>query len=452
MPDTHYADIAGYLCQSLGYMLVGAIPEHFINYNGLATGCPKNKNHKPLIKMLQHDTAARPRSGAAGFIRAMHPRYFIAAGLGLASVSALAQPGRPVSADTAGSTATLRRLWQASALPGFAVAVVRPEGIVYEHGFGYANKEQHRPYTPATVQGVGSVSKTLLGVALLQAQAAGQLRLDQPVSELLPFPVSNPYFPTQPITLRHLATMTAGLTDDQSFYSRRAYAPGHSSGLSSQEYLRRVLTPQGRWYSRKRFLPHAPGTYYAYSNESAALAALAIERATGQPYSTYTRQRILQPLGMAGSGWSHAEVDTTMLATLYDRQGRPVAPYYTITYPDGGLLTSTHSLARYLLSILNPDVAGAPLSAAQRDSLLRPQFSAAHPPQHLDPGEPNQGLFWAYRRNGTVGHSGGDTGLSSFLFFDPVTRVGKVFVTNTELQGRTAAEFKVIWQALDAIR
>ena len=129
-----------------------------------------------------------------------------------------------------------------------------------------------------------------------------------------------------------------------------------------------------------------------------------------------------------------------------------MAPYYTITYPDGGLLTSTHSLARYLLSILNTDVAGAPLSAAQRDSLLRPQFSGAHLPQHLDPSEPNQGLFWAYRRNGTVGHSGGDTGLSSFLFFDPVTRVGKIFVTNTELQGRTATEFKAIWQALDAIR
>jgi CubicO group peptidase (beta-lactamase class C family) len=348
--------------------------------------------------------------------------------------------------------ATLRHLWQSSALPGFAVAVVRPEGIVYEQGFGYANKERRQPYTAATVQVVGSVSKTLLGVALLQAQAAGKLRLDQPVNELLPFSVSNPYFPTQPITLRHLATMTAGLTDDQSFYSRHAYAKGHSSGLSSEEYLRRTLTPQGRWYRRKRFLPHAPGTYYAYSNESAALVALAIEQATGQPYSTFTRQHILQPLGMSDSGWSYAEVDTTNLATLYDQSGRPVGPYYTITYPDGGLMTSTHSLAHYLLSILNPDVAGAPLSGAQRDSLLRPQFSAAHPPQHLDPSEPNQGLFWAYRRNGTVGHTGGDTGLSSFLFFDPVTRVGKIFVTNTELHSRTAAEFKAIWQALDVIR
>ncbi|RZK28764.1 MAG: class A beta-lactamase-related serine hydrolase [Hymenobacter sp.] len=383
------------------------------------------------------------------FICAMRFLFFLA--LGVVNLPPYAQASRYSAADTTGLTATLRQLWQASALPGFAVAIVRPEGIVYEQGFGYANKARHQPYTSTTVQGVGSVSKTLLGIALLQAQAAGQLALDQPVNELLPFSVVNPYFPTQPITLRHLATMTAGLTDDQSFYNRRAYAKGTRSSLSSAEYLRRTLTPRGQWYRRKRFLPHAPGTYYAYSNESAALAALAIEQATGQAYDVYTRQHILLPLGMTDSGWWQDAVDTTRLATLYDPQGRPVAPYYTVTYADGGLLTSTHSLAGYLRSLLNPHVAGAPLSAAQRDSLVRPQFSAAHLPQHLDASEPNQGLFWAHRRNGTVGHTGGDTGLSSLLFFDPVTRVGKIFVTNTELQGRTATEFKAIWQALDKI-
>ncbi|GAB3726666.1 serine hydrolase domain-containing protein [Hymenobacter agri] len=355
------------------------------------------------------------------------------------------------AADTTGLTASLRQLWQQSALPGFAVAVVRPDGVVYEHGFGYANMARRQPYTATTVQVIGSVSKTLIGVALLQAQAAGQLRLDQPVNELLPFAVANPYFLTQPITLRQLATMTAGLTDDQSFYNKRAYAKGYSSPLTSQEYLRRTLTPQGQWYRRQQFVPHAPGTYYAYSNESAALAALALERATGQPYSEYTRQHILQPLGMTDSGWSRAEVDTTRLATLYDERGRPVRPYYGVTYPDGGLFSSVHSLGRYLHAIINPTIAGAPLNTTQRDSLIRPQFSAAHPPQHLDPSEPNQGLFWAQRRNGTVGHTGGDTGLSSFLFFDPVTRVGKIFVTNTELSSRTAAEFKAIWQALDVV-
>ena len=381
-------------------------------------------------------------------MRALLP---VALGLSLIGGPAHAQARNPAPADTVGLTAALLRLWQASALPGFAVAVVRPDGIAYEHGFGYANKERGLPYTPATVQGVASVSKTLLGVALLQAVAAGQLRLDQPVNELLPFPVHNPYFPARPITLRHLATMTAGLTDDQTFYSKRAYAQGDTSLLSSAEYLRRVLTPKGQWYSRKRFLPHAPGTYYAYSNESAALAALAIERAVRQPYDVYTQQHILQPLGLMDSGWSRSAVDPAKLATLYDQHGRPVAPYYTVTYPDGGLLTSTHSLALYLLSILNPTIAGAPLSVVARDSLLRPQFSPAHLPQHLDPSEPNQGLFWAYRRNGTVGHTGGDTGISSFLFFDPATQVGKIFVTNTELQGRTAAEFKAIWQLLDKV-
>jgi CubicO group peptidase (beta-lactamase class C family) len=380
-------------------------------------------------------------------------RYvLLAASLLGASHLAQGQPASLAAPDTVGLTVALRRLWQSSALPGFAVAVVRPEGIVYEHGFGLADKARRLPYTPATVQVIGSVSKTLIGVALLQAQAEGKLRLDQPVNELLPFAVHNPYFPTQPITLRQLATMTAGLTDDQAFYNKHAYAKGNASSLTSEEYLRRTLSRQGQWYSRARFLPHAPGTYYAYSNEGAALAALALEKATGQTYSAYTRQHILQPLGLADTGWSHAAVASAPLATLYDQRGRPVAPYYTVTYPDGGLWTSPHSLARYLHSIINPAVAGAPLPTAARDSLLRPQFAASHPPQHLDPAEPNQGLFWAIRRNGTVGHTGGDAGLSSFLFFDPKTRVGKIFITNTELGQVTAPQFKAIWQLLDQVR
>lgn len=362
------------------------------------------------------------------------------------------QAQTPVGADTTGLTAALHRLWQTSGLPGFAVAVVRPGGIAYEHGFGYADTGRQLPYTPATVQGVASVSKTLIGVALLQAVADGKLRLDQPVNELLPFAVHNPYFPEQPITLRQLATMMAGLTDDQRFYNKHAYVKGYTATLSSEEYLRRTLSAGGQWYSRKRFLPHAPGTYYAYSNESAALAALAIEKAVGQPYSSYTRQRILQPLRLADAGWSAAEVAGSPLATGYTPRGRPVAPYYTVTYPDGGLWTSAHSLARYLQSILNPGLAGAPLPPAARDSLLRPQFSAAHPPQHLDPAEPNQGLFWAIRRNGTIGHTGGDAGISAFLFLDPVTKVGKLLITNTELRGTTAQQFKAIWQQLDQVK
>ena len=357
------------------------------------------------------------------------------------------------AADTAQLTRDLRQHWQQSDLPGFAVAVVRPDGIAYEHGFGFANKARKVPYTPATVQGVGSVSKTMIGVALLQAAAAGQLRLDQPVNELLPFSVRNPYFPDQPITLRQLATMTAGLTDDPAFYSKHAYTQGTTPALTNAEYLRRTLSPQGQWYSKRRFLPHAPGTYYAYSNESAALAALALEKATGQPYSTYTRQHILLPLGLTDSGWSYAEVDAGKLATLYDPRGHPVPPYFTITYPDGGLLSSAHSLARYLQSIINPTTSGAPLPPAAVDSLLRKQFTEGHPPQHLDPSEPNQGLFWAYRRNGTVGHTGGDMGLSAFFFFDPVTRIGKILVANTEIHDspQSQGQFKAIWKLLDQV-
>ena len=110
----------------------------------------------------------------------MRLQLLIANSLCLLSLPAHAQTVAPAPADTLGMTAALRQLWQASALPGFAVAVIRPDGIAYERGFGYANKARRVPYSPNTLQGVGSVSKTLIGIALLQAVAVGKLRLDNP--------------------------------------------------------------------------------------------------------------------------------------------------------------------------------------------------------------------------------------------------------------------------------
>ena len=53
-----------------------------------------------------------------------------------------------------------------------------------------------------------------------------------------------------------------------------------------------------------------------------------------------------------------------------------------------------------------------------------------------------------------MGHTSDDASLASFLFFDPVTRVGKVFVTNIELLPgpRSLGQFKIIWKYLDQVR
>ena len=53
-----------------------------------------------------------------------------------------------------------------------------------------------------TIQNVASVSKTIVGIALLKAQELGKLKLDEPINKYLPFKVFNPKFPNENITIR----------------------------------------------------------------------------------------------------------------------------------------------------------------------------------------------------------------------------------------------------------
>jgi len=46
---------------------------------------------------------------------------------------------------------------------GFGVTIVNEEGVLYEKGFGYANREQNKKYTENTIQHIASISKTLIG-------------------------------------------------------------------------------------------------------------------------------------------------------------------------------------------------------------------------------------------------------------------------------------------------
>lgn len=114
-------------------------------------------------------------------------------------------------------TKELNRIQENSNLVGFAVAIVNKDSIVYSKGFGYSNKEQQIPYATKTVQPIASISKTLLGMALMKAQEIGILDLDDKINDHLPFTIQNPFYPKEPITIRQLASHTSSILDTEHY-------------------------------------------------------------------------------------------------------------------------------------------------------------------------------------------------------------------------------------------
>lgn len=356
---------------------------------------------------------------------------------------------------------------------GFSVAIVNEKEILYQAGIGYSDLHSKESYTENTIQNIGSVSKTFIGIALLKAQEMGQLNLDDPINKHLPFQVYNPNHPKAEITLRHLATHTSTILDTD-YYDGKSYilkedievpdsimamseafnAP--SSAVPLISFLEKILSEKGEWYKADGFLKHKPGEIFEYTNIGAALAAAVLEMATGESFHAFTTKHILQPLNMSSSGWSFDDIDLSKHSTLYARPNIELPYYSLITYPDGGLITSISDMAKYLNELIKGYSGnGTLLNKASYDELFKAQLTAVNIPDQDDNGddyddEYNTGIFMGFTPKGYIGHTGGDPGIASFLFFKPGSKTGKFMMINTSVRNSAGVkQFYDVWYTLD---
>ena len=371
-------------------------------------------------------------------------------------------------------TTALNLQYQQNDFPGFTVAIVNSDSILYEHAFGFSNLEKKIPYTTQTLQPIASVSKLFIGVAVMKAIEQNLFALNTDIDSLLPFKIQHPGTPENPIRFRHLVTHTSGIADNPSVYKKTYLFDAplekdnafnnllHSKGFGAEgrdttlgSFLQDYLNSTGAYYSKDNFINTAPGLRFEYSNIGSDLAAWIIELSSGVSFAQYTQQHILLPLHMTSTTWSAAIADQTRLATLYTGQKVPYPKYSSVTYPDGGLTTSCHELSLFLKeNIAGQKGNGIVLTQHSYTSMLQPAFSDSYKPKGINPAEPNIGVFYAIKKSGVIGHSGSDGGVTALLFFNPAKGYGMLFLSNTELEGlnginkKLVAGFEKIWQTM----
>ncbi|MGI9532251.1 serine hydrolase domain-containing protein [Lutimonas sp.] len=358
---------------------------------------------------------------------------------------------------------------------GIGVAIVDEKGTIYEKGFGLADKGLKVPYTSESIQNIASISKTFLGLALLKAQEMGKLHLDDPINKYLPFTVKNPYHSEVPITIRQLSTHTSSIQDSK-YYDQKSYVLKESLNdgqlaktkrpenfnppeayTSMGEFLQKCLDPEGEWYTKKGFLKAPPGAKFEYSNVGATLAAYVLELATGQDYGQFSKKHILEPLHMSSSGWSFDEINMEKHTVMYENIDQALPYYKLITYPDGGLITSVHDLALYLTELIKGYSGnGTILSPQSYQELFKQQLSDSHfderNPDNDYNDEYNMGVFMGFSAIGNIGHSGGDPGVTTLMFFNAESKAGQLIFVNTGLDEDGFQEFVDIWLKLETYR
>ena len=353
---------------------------------------------------------------------------------------------------------------------GFSGTIVDTSGILFNKGYGYADAETQQAYTENTIINIASVSKVFIGVALMKAIEMGLVNLDDPINKHLPFKVVHPDFADEIITVRQLATHTSSIVDTDLYIETcyinkddvaipdslmekygTYYQNPSTKWMPLREYLNTILVPDDEFYDKETYASRKPGELYDYSNIGAALCGLVIESAAQQPFYEFTDKHIFKPLGMSSTSWLYEEIDMSRYSKLYADYS--LLPYYKImSYPDGGLITSSTDLGLFLIELIkgysgNGDL----LETASYTELYKPQL-----PESAFKLKPNRnegfnvGLFLelepAYH---VIGHTGGDPGVNSFMYFNTQTGKGNILITNTDSEKENSNEvFYAIWNAL----
>ena len=237
---------------------------------------------------------------------------------------------------------------------------------------------------------VYSMTKPITGMAAMMLIDEGKLRLDQPVSDILPKFARMEVLksPTgaldqvepaaRPITIRHLLTHTAGLGYHiistgpiQQAYIDAGLVPAAATrlpipGLSGGK----VLPSLAAFADRLATVPlvYQPGTKWSYS-VGLDLIGRVIEVVSGQPFDRFVTERILQPCGMSETGFTVAPALRERLTSNYGVMGGvliPLDPAKTSIfltpppYPFGGagLVSSPRDYDRFLQMLVGYGMIG----------------------------------------------------------------------------------------------
>ena len=283
-------------------------------------------------------------------------------------------------------------------LPGLSVAVGVSGEIVWAEGFGWADLENQEPVAPDTRFRIGTASKVLTSAGAGLLLEKGRLNLEQKIQTYVP------EFPEKqwPVTLGQLMGHLAGVSNDS----------GDESPLYAQHCERPV---EGLKPFMDSPLLFEPGTQYRYSNYGWILVSAAVEAAADEPFFTFMRKQVFEPLGMDDTRADSATDPIADRATPYfprfaadTRYGlHLMRPIDNSCYGGAGAFLSTPSdLVRFGLAI-------------QGGKLLQPAtVQLLQRSQRLRSGEETgYGLGWdletialAGRQTRVVGHDGESLG------------------------------------------
>ena len=173
--------------------------------------------------------------------------------------------------------------------PGAAVRVWRDGKTLYSKTYGMANLTYGIPFKPDTRTNIGSTSKQFTAFAIMLQAERGLLSLDDDIRTHIP---ELPEF-DETIQVRHLITHTSGLREFLNLLRMTGRRLDRGDWIDRSEIVEIV--------QRQPALQNSPGAEFNYNNTAYGLAAVIVERTSGQDFHVFMQENVFGPLGMTGT-------------------------------------------------------------------------------------------------------------------------------------------------------
>ena len=315
--------------------------------------------------------------------------------------------------------------------PSLAVAVIKDGKILWEEGFGWANRKQQIRATEHTMYSLASISKPITATGLMALVQANKIDLDQPVNNYLgEAKIESPLGRVAEATVRRLANHSSGLPLHYQFF----YADTPHRAPTRDESIRR--------YGK---LVTLPGETYQYANFGYGILDYLIERTSGRSYARFMREDIFMPLGMKHTSVGLDPAQRKLSAVRYGTNQQPLADYHFDHPGASDVYSSAHDLIRFASLHLKKPLADqkVPLSDKSVDEMQRPTVS-------YRPGV-GYGVGWGITESEygfkTVTHTGGMPGVRTRLTLVPSEGIAVAALTNSQ----SNLPHRVVQQTLAAL-
>lgn len=372
--------------------------------------------------------------------------------LGMFAVAVLAIGQVPSTFDNcpAAIQDVLQSLVSQHKLTGAQFAIA-PNGVLTCAGaIGYADSTTKRELTPTSLMRIGSITKTITGMAIAKLFETGNLKLDDKAIDYVKDlqGVNGPRDARwRNVTILHLLQHSTGW--DRAIGGepiQNTVAIAQTLGIRAPATASDVI----RWWLQQN-LHFDPGTKASYTGVEYSLLALIVERASGLPFEQYVQQEILSPANVRTSmrvGRTLPEGrafpnDPAYFETVYYNDLAPIAsvfPYITgtVQHPygewynealegSGGWTANAPALLRYVNKMFGR---GATASLFKPETIQAIQARPSY--------EPSSATFWfgigwqiIPAANGfTISFSGGLRGTIAYVRF-LANGNSFAFITNT---------------------